>query len=168
MCMTVFFPIHIDRRIDHQGELPFVFSVTLMFMYKHDDRDLGQTSDRVHMSLWIVTARKIWMSHDRMLWVHVNAHWNTKLVFNPMPVHSGMVMCCCYPALTWVSMVYLGDKQMIWVWCKVPMNTALLALETRVDAFLLWFGSVYETVYLYMNTYKTCWSMDAYGISELL
>ena len=45
-------------------------------------------------------------------------------------------------------MVYLGDEQLIWVWCKVPMNTALLALETRVDTFL-WFGSVYETVYLY-------------------
>ena len=57
-------------------------------------------------------------------------------------------MSCCYPAMTWVSMVYLGDKQLILVWCKVPMNTALLALETRVDAFL-WFGSVYETVYLY-------------------
>ena len=81
------------------------------------------------------------MPYPAMIWVYVNAHWNTKLVFNPMPVHSGTVMncCCCYPALTWVRMVYLGDKQMIWVWCKVPMNTALLALETRVDAFL-WFG----------------------------
>ena len=78
-----------------------------------------------------------------ILWVYVNAHSNSKLVFNPMPVHSGTDLSCCYPALTWVSMVHLGDKQLTWVWCNVPMNTALLALETSVDAFL-WFGSVYE------------------------
>jgi hypothetical protein len=60
-----------------------------------------------------------------------------------MPVHLGTDSSCCYPALTWVSMVHLGDKQLTWVWCNVPMNTALLALETSVDAFL-WFGSVYE------------------------
>ena len=35
-----------------------------------------------------------------VIWVYVNAHcWNTKLVFNPTPVHSGTVMSCCYPAL---------------------------------------------------------------------
>ena len=35
-----------------------------------------------------------------VIWVYANAHcWNTKLVFNPTPVHSGTVMSCCYPAL---------------------------------------------------------------------
>jgi hypothetical protein len=78
-----------------------------------------------------------------ILWVYVNAHLNTKLVFNPMPVNLGTDLSCCYPALTWVSMVHLGDKQLTWVWCNVPMNTALLALETSIGAFL-WFVSVYE------------------------
>jgi hypothetical protein len=40
-------------------------------------------------------------------------------------------------------MVHLGDKQLTWVWCNVPMNTALLALETSIDAFQ-WFVRVYE------------------------
>ena len=35
-----------------------------------------------------------------VIWVYGNAHcWNTKLVFNPTPVHLGTVMSCCYPAL---------------------------------------------------------------------
>ena len=49
------------------------------------------------------------MPYPTMIWVYVNAHWNTKfLVFNPMPVHSGTVMscCCCDPALTWVHMIF--------------------------------------------------------------
>jgi hypothetical protein len=90
-----------------------------------------------------------------MLWVYVNAHSNTKLVFNPMPVYSGTDLSSCYPALTWVSMVHLSDQQLTWVWCNVPMNTTLLTLETRVDAFL-WFGSAYEylqTVLVYGRTW---------------
>ena len=66
MCMTDF--SHNGHWIDHQGELLFVFSVSVTIMYrykKYDDTDMGQTSDQVQMSLWIVTAWKWWMSYDR-------------------------------------------------------------------------------------------------------
>ena len=63
------FPHDTGHWIDHQGELPCVFSVTLTYMMcKEDDIDMGQTSNQVHMSLWIVTAQKLWMSHDRGGW----------------------------------------------------------------------------------------------------
>jgi len=52
---------HNGHWIDHQGELLLVFSVSVTIMYrykKYDDTDMGQTSDQVQMSLWIVTAWK--------------------------------------------------------------------------------------------------------------
>ena len=68
-CVWLTFPHDTGHWIDHQGELPCVFSVTLTYMmYKEDDIDMGQTSNQVHMSLWIVTARKLWMSYDRGGW----------------------------------------------------------------------------------------------------
>ena len=66
-CVWLTFP-HIGHWIDHQGELLFVFSVSVTIMYrykKYDDTDMGQTSDQVQMSLWNVTAWKWWMSYDR-------------------------------------------------------------------------------------------------------
>lgn len=82
-CVWLTFP-HIGHWIDHQGELLFVFSVSVTIMYrykKYDDTDMGQTSDQVQMSLWIVTAGSDGCpmigrlrSHPTMLWVHVKAH----------------------------------------------------------------------------------------------
>jgi len=68
-CVWLTFPHDTGHWIDHQGELPCVFSVSLTYMmYKEDDIDMGQTSNQVHMSLWIMTARKLWMSYDRGGW----------------------------------------------------------------------------------------------------
>ena len=122
-------------------------------------------------------GRKISQDRGGYCWCLIPQWYECMLMHIGIPSFWCSIRCLFIRVRLWVVVVatlpwleftwYLGDKQMIWVWCKVPMNTALLALETRVDAFL-WFGSVYETVYLYMNTYKTCWSMDAYYISELL
>ena len=84
-----------------------------------------------------------------VIWVYVNAHWNTKLVFNPMPVHSGTVMSCCYPALMlelawyiWVTNSrYEHGAKFRWTQHRLPWKQEL---TPSCDL-----GSVYETVYLY-------------------
>ena len=82
-----------------------------------------------------------------VIWVYVNAHWNTKLVFNPMPVHSGTVMSCCYPALLelawyiWVTNSwYEYGAKFRWTQHCLPWKQEL---TPSCDL------GVYETVYLY-------------------
>jgi hypothetical protein len=83
-----------------------------------------------------------------VIWVYVNAHWNTKLVFNPMPVNSGTVMSYCYPALLelawyiWVTNSrYEYGAKFRWTQHCLPWKQEL---TPSCDL-----GSVYKTVYLY-------------------
>ncbi len=47
---------------------------------------------------------------------------------------------------------------MMWEWCNAPMDAALLILEQEMN-----FSCDLEVS---MNTYETCWSLDAHGMSE--
>jgi hypothetical protein len=105
-------------------------------VHKHDDRDKGE---------------KISQDRGGYCWCLVLQCYECMLMHIRIPSWCSIrclfirvwILSCCYTALTWVNMVHVGDKQLIWVWCNSSMNTALLALETSVDTFL-WFGSVYR------------------------
>ncbi len=141
-----FFPIS-GHRIDHQGELLFVFSLMLMFMYKHNDRDLGTNLQPSAYVTIMCDARRLWMSQDR-------GDWSLILqCYDCMLIHIWILSCWCSVRCLWHGL-NIQER-----WVGLPTGI--------VHGFPVGSWSL-SSIWEHMNTYARCQSIDTMVYLKML